>query len=238
MDQDRFYNYYIETLNTTLQDAIGKNIVFQVQARIAKEDLDSLGNSIQNLNDKLEGYGELEQNLNLQGEALNSKNLEIQNLVRERDHAKHEASHIETFRNELVAARQELQQKNVEIQTLKATHEKQVSSMKAEFDIKMVSLKSDCDKILLDLELRTQKEIKELKEKVAYGEMTPAQKRKFNNLKNKQFLPEEETPETVEEKSNKESYVEKEHIKPEPQKKVEYVFDDAESEENKDGGTF
>ena len=226
----------MELLTTTFHEALGKNLVFQVQQRISGEQIEKLNETVEQLEKIIQEYKTLEETAEKTSLELSSKENEMLRLISERDAAKNEASHIETFRNELVAARQELQQKNVEIQTLKATHEKQVSSMKAEFDIKMVSLKSDCDKVLLDLELRTQKEIKELKEKVAYSEMTPAQKRKFNNLKDKQLLPKEETP--LKEKSNKESYVEKEHIKPEPQKKVEYVFDDAESEENKDGGTF
>lgn len=213
MSQDRFYNYYVETLNSTLQDAVGKNLVFQTQARIAKEDQEQLNATINELVAKLEEYSSIEESVSSQKDLLNLKDMEIQNITRERDHARSEASHIETFRSELVSARQEIQQKNVEIQRLKSGLEKELSSAKQE-----------SDKILRDCELKFQKEIKELKEKIDYLEMTPAQKRKFNaaNTKQDKIILKEDI---------KNEYVEKEDIKV-------LQFDDAEGDLNKDGGTF
>lgn len=184
MSQDRFYNYYIETLNSTLQDAIGKNIVFQTQARIAKEDQEQLNASINELLEKLNEYQNIEDSISSQKEILKQKDMEIQNLIRERDHARNEASHIDTFRSELVSARQELQHKNLEIQNVNVAHEKEIANVRSECNRKISDIKSNSDKILRDFELKTQNQIKELNEKIEYYEMSPAQKRKFNSMKN------------------------------------------------------
>jgi len=81
MNNDKFFNYYVELLTSTLHDAIGKNLVFQTQQRIYNEEKEGLENKL---------------------EQLNHKNSEIENLTVKRD------NHIETFKNELVAARNEI----------------------------------------------------------------------------------------------------------------------------------
>lgn len=179
MADERFFNYYVEILNSTLHEALGKNIVFQTQAKISGEDIESLKNTISNLESKVEQFEGLEKNIEDQGMQLSQKEQELQKILQERDSARNEASHIDTFRNELVSARNELVNKNAEINGLNS--EKQLLLQKIsrtesiENELKIANEK--ISEYLLD--------IKNLEDQINYLKMTPAQRRKYDQKNNK-----------------------------------------------------
>ena len=155
----------------TLQDAIGKNLVFQTQAKIAKEDVDSLTNTVENLSGKLEQYKGLEETVEKtvqeKSAELNTRIQEINNLIQERDSAKNEAAHIQTFRNELITAKQEIQNRDAEINRIKVEHTNQIQNVRNE----------QLDKI------------KELEEEIRYLKLTPSQKKKYDAAKQSTAQP-------------------------------------------------
>lgn len=154
MDNDKFFNYYVEILTSTLHDALGKNLVFQTQVKIANEELDSKNKIIESLSSDLEKYVSFEENVEKtvqeKSAELNTKTQEINFLIKERDDAKSQIAHLEIFRNELVSAKQQLQNKEIEI----------------------TNIKSEYEKI-----------IEELKQNIQYLQLTPSQKKKFTQQK-------------------------------------------------------
>jgi chromosome segregation ATPase len=129
MNNERFFNHYVELLTSTLHEALGKNIVFQAQAKVSAEDFESLQNTITHLNDKIEEYKNIENNVQTKDSAIREKEDEIGRLKSERDSAKNEASHIETFRNELIAARNEIQKRDIEINNIKTGYENKLKDL-------------------------------------------------------------------------------------------------------------
>lgn len=177
MTDERFFNYYVEILNSTLHEALGKNIVFQTQSKIYSEDIEKLKTNIANLENKLENFNTLEKDIEFKSTKLTEKEHELELIIQERDHAKNEASHIDTFRNELLSARNEVANKNIEINNLNLVNqslENKISNM-----------------ILVEKELKSTKnklisyesEIEALKEEINYLKMTPGQRKKYDMKK-------------------------------------------------------
>lgn len=177
MTDERFFNYYVEILNSTLHEALGKNIVFQTQAKISSEDIEKLKTNITNLENKLENFNTLEKDIEFKSTKLIEKEHEIELITQERDHAKNEASHIDTFRNELLSARNEVSNKNIEINNLNLANralEDKISNMNS---IEK-ELKSTKNKLI-----SYESEIESLKEEITYLKMTPSQRKKYDMKK-------------------------------------------------------
>lgn len=170
MNNERFFNHYVEILNSTLHDALGKNIVFQAQAKIASEDIESLTSTLKELKEELTEYGDLRQNIESKNLEFSKKCLELKDALDERDLARQDASHIETFKNELLLARNDV---------AKLTYEKEL----------LIKNISDVESLEKELNIANEKnleyklEIKELKEEIKYLKMTPAQRRKYDAKK-------------------------------------------------------
>lgn len=167
MNNERFFNHYVEILNSTLHEAVGKNIVFQAQAKIAGEDIENLKTGMDELKNKLEEYQNLEKNIEKQSEELCKKNLEIQQLTNERDSIRNEASHIETFRNELISARNEITKLNSEKQLML----QEVSNI----ELMKRSINESAEKIK-----EYQSEIQKLVGQVEYLKLSPAKRKKYD----------------------------------------------------------
>lgn len=108
MDQEKFVGTYIELLNSTLTEAIQKNIVAQAQKKVLEQEKSELvkqwESSILEVQDKLRArdkeISELKRELNSERQQVGALRVNI-----------HEANvatqHFETFKNELAASRQE-----------------------------------------------------------------------------------------------------------------------------------
>lgn len=169
MNNDKFVNYYMELLTTTFHDALGKNLVFQVQSRIVNEELDELKSQIKNFEAVIEEYKKIEENIEKTSHELSNKDEQILKLSAERDHAKNEASHIETFRNELISARNQLQEKQKELDLVNSDFVNKEQAMKLEFNKTIEELKSNYEN-----------ELRNLQEKVEYLQLTPAKRKKLD----------------------------------------------------------
>jgi len=106
MNQEKFVNTYIELLNTTISEAIQKNIVAQAQKKVYENDISDFEDRI----------ADIQKN---RDEVLKQKESQIQNLINDLNDARRKigqlstkledskttSEHLETYVNELVNCR-------------------------------------------------------------------------------------------------------------------------------------
>lgn len=158
MNNERFFNTYVELLTSNFHDALNKNIVFQAQAKITGEDIEVYKQQISGLQEALEEYKTMQGSIEEKDHELLNKNAEIGRLKNEFEQVKAETNHLNTFKNELISARQEIQNKQKEIENITSIKEKEKEKIKETYE----------------------KKIEELNSKIEYLQMTPAQRRKFD----------------------------------------------------------
>lgn len=167
MGNERYLNYYVEILTSTLQDAIIRNVSLQANARVSEDVIndqvkknEDLGKQIGNLNNELNSVksnNEQSENskiTNLQNTIkghldtinhLNNQVTELNKMKGEYENVKHQVNNLDTFRNELLKEREE--------------HQK----TREQYELT----------------------IKELNEKIDYLQLTPAKRKKLEEEKNK-----------------------------------------------------
>lgn len=210
MANEKYLNYYIETLTSTMTDCVVRNISMQANAKITdevvkeqSEKIDALVKSnlelqktIQDLKENSESnqskaVKELENKLSeseklvtkLSGDVnnLNSKHrTEIDELItkfRDYDSVKNQAGHVETFKGELVRAREETNQ------------------VRSEFEVKMNALNVQYENnvnVLIQKHETEKSEynnrIDELLAKIDYLQLPPSKRKKIDEL-NKEVVP-------------------------------------------------
>lgn len=134
MNQEKFVNAYIDLLNSTINEAIQKNIVLQTQKKIIEEDHNTLSKQFNELSvlwesEKRSFDLELQKNRNELIELRKSSS----SILSEKDELRKSLQHVDTFKNELVKSRIEIENKNSEIEILKKkldSCEKQLLSVK------------------------------------------------------------------------------------------------------------
>ena len=124
MNQEKFVNAYIELLNTTLSEAIQKNIVGQAQKKVYEDDLNDLSNQ---LSEKDKNFKELfdkkeEQIRNLTSE-LNDARRQTGIMSTRLEESKVASQHFDTYKIELVNCRK----KNEELVDLIAQKDKLIA---------------------------------------------------------------------------------------------------------------
>ena len=176
MGNEKFVNYYIEGLITTLNDCLIRNISLQANDRISKEiieehtkKVEGLDGTINALKVDLESakkqqndsdnqrYQNLENSIKDHVNTINTLNQEISQLKTmktEYENVKHQVQHVDTFRTELTKTREELN--NVRV---------------------------DNEKIIADLTSSYELKIKELNDKIDYLQLTPAKRKKIEEVK-------------------------------------------------------
>ena len=78
---EKFTNYYIETLTGTLHDALGKNIVFQAQSRVDREEIEELKKLLEHKSNETNSSEQNHERLQSMIESLNSQ---VEKLSREK----------------------------------------------------------------------------------------------------------------------------------------------------------
>jgi chromosome segregation ATPase len=121
MNQEKFINAYVELLQSTLTEALQKNLVLQVQKKLIedetssseqtimklKEDSRSLLSSKQNEIDSLKS--QLNDCRTQAAIAGNEREEYKRNILNEREEYKKNIQHVDTFKNELIKSRQEVE---------------------------------------------------------------------------------------------------------------------------------
>jgi chromosome segregation ATPase len=122
MDNNKYLNYYVEVLTGTMTDAVIRNISLQANARVTEDVVNEQAKKIEELATKLESVQigknqEAESKINnlensVKGHLdtinnLSSQLAELNKMKSEYESIKHQANHVDTFRNELNKEREE-----------------------------------------------------------------------------------------------------------------------------------
>ena len=147
MSNENYVNHYVEILTSTMTDAVIRNISLQANAKISEGviaeqqgKIDRLISEVKNYTDNINGTNEQHRNTI---EGLQNQVNELSGMKAEYENIKHQANHVDTFRNELIRERELHQQTRN------------------------------------DYELK----IKELNEKIEYLQLTPAKRKKIDEIK-------------------------------------------------------
>jgi chromosome segregation ATPase len=210
MGNDKYINYYIETLTATMTDCVIRNVSMQANAKITDEvvkeqieKVDVLTKSNDELKQVIE---ELKQNINkadnetiqnlkvkVAESELNVSNLtnqltELNNKYRDYDSVRNQATHVDTFKSELIKAREEtnktrgeleikinslISENNGKIEALNGQHEKNIS---------LLIQKHETEKSVFN------SKVEELVSKIEYLQLPPAKRKKIDEL-NKEATP-------------------------------------------------
>lgn len=210
MANEKYLNYYIETLTSTMTDCVVRNISMQANAKITdevvkeqSEKIDSLvklNGDLQNTIKELKDTNTLTESTTVQdlknklseSEKLVTKLTndvnELTNKFRDYDSVKNQATHVETFKGELVRAREETNRVRSEL-------ESRINSLASENTGKITALTEQHDKNIRELIQKHETEkseynnrIDELLAKIDYLQLPPSKRKKIDEL-NKEVVP-------------------------------------------------
>jgi chromosome segregation ATPase len=150
MNDQQFVNTYIRILNDTISEAISKNLVLQAQLEVSKQ----ASNYTADLESKLKELSGLSSDNNALQTQLN--NLKAQ-LDQSNSQLNNKNGHVETFKRELVDARNII--KNVTIE-----HQTKIAALNAEHNTKVDALNVEIKSLKTEIEeLKARKKKKETK---------------------------------------------------------------------------
>jgi len=203
MGNEKYLNYYIETLTSTVTDCVIRNVSMQANAKVTDEVIKEQSEKIESL---LESNAELKKavqdlkNLNSTNEnavvqdlknklgeseklATNLRNdiNEMTTKYRDYDSIKNQSIHVETFKSELIKAREETNKVRAELET-------KINSLVSENAGKISALTEQHDKDIVRLTEQHDKKVNELTDKIDYLQLPPAKRKKIDEL-NKQIEP-------------------------------------------------
>ena len=221
MGNEKYLNYYIETLTATMTDCVVRNISMQANQKITDEvvkeqtekiealakvngelqeaiqqlknsNVTNESNAIQELKNKL---NEKEQLVTKQSNDINELNekhrVELEQLntkYRDYDSVKNQATHVDTFKSELMRAREETNRVRTEL-------EGRINAISAETNGKVNGIKEENEKNTRELIQRHETEksnlnnmIASLTEKIEYLQLPPAKRKKIEEQLNKEVV--------------------------------------------------
>ena len=157
MSNENYFNHYVETLTSTMTDAIVRNVSLQASVKVAEESikeyvktLELMDAEIGRLNEQLESERQSRSisdnsritELQNQVKGLDAELNDIRSMKSEYENVKHQVQHVDTFRNELLKSRKENE----------------------------------------ELKIDYENKIKELNDKIDYLQLTPAKRKKLDEL--------------------------------------------------------
>ena len=204
MANEKYLNYYIETLTTTMTDCVIRNVSMQANAKITEEvieeqtqKVESLAKLNAELQQQIQSLKESQsvtesnviQDLKKQVEvALADKQTAVNQLselrtqYRDYDSVKNQAGHVDTFKAELIKAREELSKTRAEmdkrIDALTAENNGKISGLteQHERNVALLIQKQEAEKVQLS------QKIDELTVKIEYLQLPPAKRKKIDEL--------------------------------------------------------
>lgn len=102
---DQFINVYVELLNSTLMEAFNKNLVLQAQNKISEQEILTLKESNSKLVNNSQELDSIRNQLSI---AQNDLNV-----------SRNSNQHLETFKSELLKAREEIKDRNLKLDIFK-----------------------------------------------------------------------------------------------------------------------
>lgn len=203
MGNEKYLNYYIETLTTTMTDCVIRNVSMQANAKVTDEVIKDQSEKIEEL---LNSNAELQRtiqelrntnsaNENTVIQELKNKCIESEKLVtklnnelaelttryRDYDSIKNQSTHVETFKSELIKSREETNRVRAELET-------RINSLVAENKQKISEITDENKKIIEDLKKSHEEKVLQLSNKIDYLQLPPAKRKKIDEL-NKEIAP-------------------------------------------------
>jgi DNA repair exonuclease SbcCD ATPase subunit len=203
MGNEKYLNYYIETLTSTVTDCVIRNVSMQANAKVTDEVIKEQGEKIESL---LESNAELHRNIqDLKNLNSTNENAVVQDLknklgeseklannlrndinemttkYRDYDSIKNQSTHVETFKSELIKAREETNRVRAELET-------KINSLVSENAGKISALTEQHDKDIARLTEQHDKKVNVLTAKIDYLQLPPAKRKKIDEL-NKEIEP-------------------------------------------------
>jgi len=200
MANEKYVNHYVDILTSTLTDTILKGVSMQANARITDDVIKEQSEKIELIDKVLREKDEQIRQLSTQKTAnenniindlnnrINQKDVELtrlsnevnelRNKYRDYDSIKNQATHVDTFKNELMKSREE------------------VNKVRDEYEQKIVSLQkenqSKIDVLVKNHEFEKQnltQKIVELTTKIDYLQLPPAKRKKVDELNKEVTTP-------------------------------------------------
>jgi uncharacterized coiled-coil protein SlyX len=210
MGNEKYLNYYIETLTSTMTDCVIRNVSMQANAKITDEVVKEQGERIEGLQNHVvelqqtiehlkqskttsenNAITELKSKISEQETTISRQRQEYDELInkfRDYDSVKNQATHVETFKGELIRAREETNRVRTEL-------ENRINSLNAEMNGKITGINEENDKNvrLLIQKHETEKgnlnnKIAQLTEKIEYLQLPPAKRKKIDEQLNKEAV--------------------------------------------------
>jgi chromosome segregation ATPase len=120
MNDERYTKHYVNILNSTLTETILRNVQMQANAQFVDELVGELNQENENLRKQIQEMGEQLQDKLLEISVLHDEKNEI-------DEVRHQLTHLETFRNELVKEREEHEKTRSKVEQL----EKKIANLQS-----------------------------------------------------------------------------------------------------------
>lgn len=211
MGNEKYLNYYIETMTSTMTDCVIRNVSMQANAKVTEEVIGEQTSKIEGLTKALNEHQLMLKEIEDRNSAnessiiqdmqnkLNDGNNQIQKLqsdlndlnskYRDYDSVKNQATHVDTFKNELLKAREETQNVRGELQRkldeLTSTSTNRLNELSNELATKH---KNEIESLLnkqKEESLSVDKKVAELLAQIEYLQLPPAKRKKLDEL-NKQ----------------------------------------------------
>lgn len=182
MANEKYLNYYIECLTSTMTDCVVRNISMQANAKITDDVIQEQSKKIEDmlsvLNEKQKEIESFKTNkINNENNLINDLNNrvnqkdseitritneinELKNKYKDYDNIKNQATHVDTFRKELVKSREETN-------NLRDDYEKKIDVLIKKYDKEKEVFK---------------KQILDLNAKIDYLQLPPAKRKKIDGL--------------------------------------------------------
>jgi DNA anti-recombination protein RmuC len=207
---EKYLNYYIETLTSTLNDCVVRNVSMQANARISNEVIEEQQQKIEELENLLNSVKQNSESISNklveENKKLATEVAELRAIRNQYENVKSEAAHIETFRNELVKERESHQSTRSELQikvnNITNDFNTRINKLNTEHNDKLNAINKEHSEKLNKLNNKHKEEIKLMNDRIAYLEMSPAKRKKFDMMNVKP-----ESVEKVEEETNKDGGV-------------------------------
>lgn len=162
MNDQLFVNAYIKILNDTLTEAVNKNLVLQAQLEVAKHTGAKAGEyeaKVRELEGKIQELSSVSSNNNALQNQINSLKAQLEQTNAQ---VNNKNSHVETFKRELVDARNIIKSKDTEIESLKLAADKVAENTNAQHQQKVDSLNAEINLLKSEIEeLKSRKRKKE-----------------------------------------------------------------------------
>lgn len=221
MGNEKYLNYYIETLTATMTDCVVRNVSMQANQKITDEvvkeqtekiealsnlneelqqaiqhlkssNVTNESNVIQELKNKLDEKEQLIAKQGIDINELNNKHRteldELTTKYRDYESVKNQATHVDTFKSELMRAREETNRVRSEL-------ENRINSLSSETNGKVNGIKEENEKNTRELIQRHETEksnlhntIASLTEKIDYLQLPPAKRKKIEEQLNKEVV--------------------------------------------------